>query len=103
MPRASRTSRMCVNGLQTSLPLKTPVWPTKPDLMTCWTSVKQVEALTAFQSSRPDSLKYTENGMEHLTKFSLRLWQIGVHEQSHVKGRVGSHGLLRIGTNPKRL
>lgn len=64
------------------------------DLLDKCQDLGQVEALTGFQSSRPDSLKYTENGMEHLTKFSLRLWQIGVHEQSHVKGAPPLHAVF---------
>ena len=40
------------------------------------------EVTDSFQDSIPDQTKYIEGGVEHLKKFSLRLWQLGVHELS---------------------
>ena len=46
-----------------------------------------------WQSSVPSPADYQEGGGKMLKRFPLRLWQLGGHEVSHVKGAPQLHGV----------
>lgn len=64
------------------------------DLLDECKNLTNAEVTSTFQDSVPSQTQTVEAGVEHLEKFALRLWQMGVHEASHVKGAPALHSCL---------
>ncbi|CAL1141367.1 unnamed protein product [Cladocopium goreaui] len=60
-------------------------------------SIVSAEEQMVFQDLVPPvaACHVEQNGVLHLEKFPLRLWQLGIQENSHVKGAPALHGPVR--------
>ena len=60
-------------------------------------SIASAEEQMVFQDLVPPvaACHVEQNGVRHLEKFPLRLWQLGIQENSHVKGAPALHGVIQ--------